>query len=493
MTKLTSDKGAVYVQPNGAGYVPKFVVGPNARGSLGAYSGGGISVESLFAFDRPIGSRITANPARYTFQIMADSQTTSALRALARNVRCIPNVLAFAGCTPQDVDQFQLLRIFVDAAVTGNGVNGNLIEGVSGESVDLMDQVDFDSLTMIEALPLAHADLSGAVINADLNDVIPVGSPSCPDACGPGTSGDEQFIAVGGAISPATIPNILYTADGGNTWTIQTIAAIANGEAEAVAVAGTRVIVAASGTNAGVFVAPLDAVKAGTATFVLATGITAGHVYNDVIALDPTTVIAVGASGRIAVSTDGGYSFTLLTSGVATALNSVSAGTDKSTVWVGGATGTLLRVRNLRTVQAITDPTGGAGINVVSVPLDRTGEVYVGTDDGAIFVSKNAQDATPSFTELSFDKPSGGGVINAIEFAEARQAIMFVLQADSGGDTRVLVDYTGGAAGKWMTSVGTYTSPGNSGINAIAPTSANFALTVGPIDSAAGFIGVVSS
>lgn len=492
MTQIPTTTGAVFVQPYGAGNSLRFVVGDAARGSVAAYSGGGTSVESLFSFGRPVGSRITANPSRYTVQVMAESRVVSALRSLARNVNCIPNLYVFAGCTPQDVDQFSLLRIFVDAAITGNSVSGNILEGASGDNADLMDQIDFDALTLVEARRLAHADLSATVSTGAFNDVIAIGGPACPDACGGADDGDSEFVAVGDPVSPATIPRIFYTNDGGSTWTQQTIAAVANGAAEAVAVAGTRVIVAVSGTNAGVFVAPLADVKLGTATFVAASGITAGDEYFDVIAIDPATVVAVGETGKIAVSNDGGYSFTALTGGGASNLACVSAGTDKSVVWAGGASGALLRIKNLRTVETIADPTGGDDITAIKVPLDRTGEVYVGTDAGEIWVSKNAQAPTPTFAELSFDKPSGGSIINAIEFAEARQAIMFVVQTNGSSQSRVLVDYSGGSAGKWMTAIGTFTSPANAVINAIAPTSANYALTVGEPETSQGFIGVVS-
>lgn len=490
MAGIPTTSGAVYVQPNGAGNALKFVVGQNTGGQVGAYSGGGTSVESVFTFGRAVGTRITGNPARYTFNIMARREVTSALRDLAKSVNCIPNVLIFAGCTPQDVDNFSLLTVFVDAAVVGDSPSGNLIEGITGENADMMDQIDFDALAKVECKPLSHADLSGTVSTGAFNDVLLLSGPSCPDACGPGSDGASEFLAVGDPVAPATIPRIFYTDDGGNTWTQQTIAAAANAAATAVAVAGTRVIVTCSGTDGGVYTASLKDVKAGTATFTEATTVPTAN-YNDVIALDPATVLVVGASGAIYISRDGGYSFEALSSGVAAALNSVSAGDDKSAVWVGGAAGTLLRIKNLRTVETIADPTSGADVTVVKVPRDRSGEVYVGTDEGGIWVSKNAQQPIPTWTALAFDQ-SGVGVINDIDFAEARQSIMFVVQTDAGGDSRVLVDYSGGKMGKWAIAVGTFASPVNAGINAIAAASANFALTVGEPETGQGFIGAVS-
>jgi hypothetical protein len=129
----------------------------------------------------------------------------------------------------------------------------------------------------------------------------------------------------------------------------------------------------------------------------------------------------------------------------------------------------------------------------VAVPRDRTNEVYIGTATGEIHRARNAYDSVPTWQELSFDKPTGGGIIEDIQFADVRQQIMFVVQSNAATQSRVLVDYSGGQMAKWATAFGaTFTSPANSIINSIAPVSANFAMTVGEPNGGQGFIGKIA-
>jgi hypothetical protein len=487
-------QASVYIQPSGPGNPLKFIIGGGARGRLGAYSGGGIAGESLFSFGRAIGTRITQNPGRFTGQFAAPATAASEVRKLAKNIRCLFGIFDFAGCSPQDIDKFTLLRIFVDALITGQSPSGDLVDGITGEDPDQMDQIDFDALALIEAAPLSHAKASGTITTAAINHIIAIGAQNCAGACGPDNDGTQEFIAVGDAISPATIPMIYYTSDSGQSWVQQTIAVVTNGTAEAVAIVGNRVVVAVSGTTAGIYTAPLPDVKLGTAVFTLAANITTSMAFNDIVALDGATVLAVGAAGRIAYSTDGGYSFTILTSPVATVLSRVAVGSDRNLVWIGGVSGVVIRVKNLAVAeQIVVSAIGSDAVTAVAVPRDRTNEVYIGTATGEIHRARNAYDSVPTWQELSFDKPTGGGIIEDIQFADVRQQIMFVVQSNAATQSRVLVDYSGGQMAKWATAFGaTFTSPANSIINSIAPVSANFAMTVGEPNGGQGFIGKIA-
>jgi hypothetical protein len=477
----------VYVQPSGAGNGLKYI---DPENMAAAYSGGGIAVESDFVRGRYMGSRITQNPGRTSMQLSARRRTTSALRDLARNPRCLPNVYIFTGCPPQYVDRFDLLTILVDAAVTGNGVSGNIADGTTIADPKLMDQITFDGGMLLECRPLSHASIGAATTQGAINDIIRIGEPYCAGQCGEGSEGDSEFIAVGDAIAPATIPRYYYTDDGGKSWTQGTIAAVANGVAEAVAVAGNRVVVAVTGTNAGLYVTDLTSLKAGTAVFTAASAVA----HSDVVALDDVTLLAVGAAGRISLSEDGGYSWTQITSPVATALTHVAAGSDRNLAWIGGASGVVIRLRNIRTAEQITiSAIGSDAVSALAVPYSRTGEVYVGTATGEIHRSRSAGEPVPKWDELNFEKPSGGGIIESIDFIpDARQAIMFVVQSNASAESRVIVDYTGGAMAAWALSIKTFTDPANSGINKIAAGSANFALTVGELEGANAFIGAIT-
>lgn len=495
LPEIPNTKGAAWVGLS-VGRTPKFIVGQDARGRAGAPSGGGVSAEPLYSFGKPVDMRVTSNPSAVSSQIATSAGVVSEVRKLAKRPQNKLSIYVANDCAPATPGKFKIMRIFAKAIPSSLNQSNDILDGITGEEADQMDQLDFDALTMIEARQLSHSDQSGTVTAAAINHVIALVDQTCNPA------GKLEFVAVGDPVAPATIPRIFYgtrpadAKDGDAiTWVQQTIAAVAAGAAEAVAVVGNRVIVAVSGVNAGVFTASLDDVKLGTATFTLANGITAAHVYNDVIALDGMTVLAVGDAGRVALSTDAGFSFSLLTSPVATALNRAACGGDKSVVWVGGASGVVLRIKNLSTVEQITvSGVSTDSVKAVAVPSNRTDEVYLGTAAGEIHRTLDARASTPTWEELNFDKPSGGGIIEDIQFGDAIGHAMFVVQTNGSTQSRVLRDLSGGSAGAWLAPVGTgsFTSPPNSTINSVAVVDANFAVTVGEPETAQGFIGIVT-
>lgn len=488
--EVPNTKGAVFVLEGGPGNKPKFLIGQDARGRVGAASGGGVGAESLFSFGEAIATRLTSNQERVTSQIAVTAGIRSALEDLSQRPNCIPSFIILNGCTPQDASKFSKGWIDLDAASTGFGQSADRLDGVTGENADQMDQYDYSALASIPIRQVSHAIKSGTVTTAALNKILLLNQQNCNNC------GDLEFLAVGDGISPATIPRIYYgRAPRGAelesiTWVQQTIAAVANGAAESVAVAGNRVIVVASGTNGGIYTASLDDVKTGTAVFTLANGITASHVYNDIVALDGMTLLAVGAAGRIAVSTDGGFSFSLLTSPVATALNRVASGGGKGLAWITGASGVVLRVKNAATVEQITvTALGTDGGTAVAVPRNRLDEVYVGTDAGEIYRTRNARDTVTIWEQV---QTPAFNIVEDIQFADIRGCTMFVVATNGASESLVYRDLSGGFGASWLMPVGTFATPSNSVINSIAPVNVNLAFTVGEPDGGQGFIGIIS-
>lgn len=486
--------GVVYYQEGGAGQ-DVGMIADASESMVAAPSGGGVTAESLFAGNRPKASRRTANKSRVTSQVSVREDVGNALERTITNGNCFGTLIIARGCVAGSKSVFDRMHILPDSAITSPGYSGNILDGTSGDSPDLMRQVTFDALAQIIYRPVAHSVISGTVSIAAFNHIIPVNlAGNCAGACGAANDGTTEFLMVGDPQPIATIPRIYYTATSGNTWVQQTIAASAIGAPESVAICGDRVIVAVSGTNAGIFIAPLADVKLGTATFALATGITAGWVFNSVVALDSSTALACGAAGRLYFSTDAGYTWSQLVTGLATALNAVAVGSDKSIAWCVGASGVVLRIRNLRTVQTITGAAVGTdSLTTVAVPFDRPSEMYLGSATGEIHRVLNGYDTTPTWEEMSFDKPTGGGIIEYIAFADVRGTLFSVVQSNASTQSRVLWDVSGGNMADWAVSIGTFTSPTNSIINAIAPVSVNFALTCGEVSAAVGFIGSIGN
>lgn len=487
-------KATLYVQPGGAGAVPRYLASAD-NSMVGAFSGGAATFDSVYAGNRLVGSRQTANPSRVTSQVDVRYDVAEALYDAIARPTCLPSWLVYKGCNPASKSGWSELFIHVDGAVTSPTLSGNLVDGTSGDSPDLTVRCTIDAGKLIRARPVAHKDISASVLATAFNKIIAV-SPegNCDVSCGVYSDGTSEAIAVSDGVSPATVPYIAYTRNGGQTWTTQTIAAVTNGVAQSVCIVGDWVLVACSGTTAGIYRASLALVKLGTATFTLCTGVATSNAFNDIVGIDSDTAVAVGAAGVVAVTKNSGLSFTLLTSGTSEALNAVAAGMNRNLVWAGGANGALLRISGLSVCEAITGSGASTDdITAVAVPYERPNAVVIGTDADDIFRSDNAGDPTPLWTELSFDKAVGGGTIADLKFADAMGHILWAIQTNSSSDSRLLWDPTGGAGGDFMIAIGSFASPVNNGFNSIAPTGANFAFTCGEAKADTfGFLGVVS-
>lgn len=486
--KINPTLARALIQPYGSGNNYQFL--PDET-DVEPISGGGVPFESDFAGKNYVGSRQTGNPERWTGNISTRRTTVSKLRNLMKNASCLHNIVVLAGCESQDFTKFSMGEKYIDAGLTGLTPSAPAVQKTTQEDPRAMDALGISAGARVEFHQLAHKlGATSPLVDGSGKHIINLANVRCAGRCGDASAGDLEFIAVGGGDAPATIPRIAYTADGGVTWTTQTIAAVANGVAEWVTVFGNNVIVAVSGTNGGVYRAPLDGVKAGTATFTAVTGIATGTAYNAVEAIG-SLVVAVGVTGLLWISRDGGYSFTALASGVATTLSTI-AGDDDSMIFIGGASGVVRKITNGRTVSAVT-VTGLStdGVTTLAVPENRSNVLMVGTITGKIFATANAADATPVWVERSFDKPSGGGIIEHMIFSDPMGSFFWVVQSNASTQSRVLMDYSGGAMGSWAVAVGLFTDPVNALINTIAPANADYALTLGEVSAGFAFYGVV--
>jgi hypothetical protein len=489
MTTVDPQRAVAYIQERGLGNPWQSLP---AETNIQAISGGGSSFESDFAQGQYIGTRKTSNPERLTGTIEVRRATTSKIRELASK-SCMFTLGIFYGCKPISLLNFDFGTLYVDVGVTSSGTSDVLVDGTEGIDPKVMDTLDFSAATGIEVRPLSPTDVSGEVAEFALNDIIPIGVERCPGICGDYRDGAEEWLAVGDSDGVVTTPNILYSSDKGGSWTIATIAAITNGAATSVALVNDRVIVTAKGTTNGIYIAPLESVKAGLGTdFSLAAGVgaTAADAFNKVVAIDHATAIAVGDNGKVVVSTDGGYSWTriFLSGPTSTATVHSIAVIDRNMIYVGGI-GLLNRIRNLSFSQNI-DLTGISSPTILCMdsPPNRPNEVYFGTSGGAIYRIRNAYAATPLIEAVNFDKPSGGSSIRGISFGGTSGAVMFVLQVDSTPASRVMVDYSGGAGGSWMIATAPFSSAVQITLNALAAAGANFALAVGEEISSYGTI-----
>lgn len=483
-----SSKARGYVQPGGAGYGLKDL---GVETNIAAITGFGASYESDYSYDGYVGTRKTSNFERGTGQIMSRRTYISQLRNLT-NRNCLFNLYVLNGCVGvPTLSEFEWGVVYLDGGVTSGGVDQNLAQGMEQFDPKTNDIADVTYGQYVELFSVVHNSISAALNTASpLVKIIRLTKAQCPGYCGPDDDGNQKFIILGSPISPATLANVFYTDDGGLTWTSDTIAgAVDVTSASSVTVAGNYVLFALSGTNGGVYYETLDNVAAGTVTGTLANGIPNGTNVTSIFAVDSLNVYAATSVGVVYKSVDGGFSWTqIATDSSGDSFVSIH-GRNTSLLYFVGSSGNIAKLANDSFIE-MTDPSGGDDLLTVHVPAGQTRgrEVFVGTSGGDIWYST---DAGTSWVAKSFPG-SGTGTVDDIQSSEINSIALFFLQGNAGGTaSRAVRDLTGGQLGVNAQPIGDFTTTPNSTMLSIAPTSANTAMVVGPVNSGDGFVGKI--
>lgn len=388
-------------------------------------------------------------------------------------------VRQFCGDDPDDMTNYEMMHLFADAARTSKSFGNNLRASVqSGAEEKIMFNMAVSAGVYIPTRQLVNQDVKGSVTDVAINDIVHRG-------------GDEYWACTDKDTAPGyagnTAPYVLWTTDSGVTWNSLAIDDFLDGDAVAIELVNGKVVVASP--DNGIAYARIDAIKdsAGSENiFTLAT--TTG--VNDIAAVG-NTVFGVADSGVIIKSTDGGRTFATVSSPTSANLNTVEL-SDKKTGWIGGASGTLLRL--ISSVPGTIASGVSDSIDCIAIPEGRSeDEMFFGTDAGEIYrCSSGALSlSNPTFTSMSFDN-KGNGSIKDLKFSMYNGSFLFIIQARADGKCRILRDLSGGNLGDDVEIIGSFDKPNNAGVNAIAVRDVNAAFTVGEVVSSQGWIGQVS-
>jgi hypothetical protein len=479
-----------FVQVGGAGYN---IADLGVETNIQAISGFGSSFESDFGYnDEYLGTRRTSNLERGTGTIESRMTTVNVLRDLTRR-NCLINLFVLKGCDAYpSLSNFEDGRIYIDGGVGSTGVSQSLATATDRFDPRQMVTADMSYAVYEEIRPLVHNELASApTVTTSVTKILSLSKARCPGYCGPDNDGNQEFIAVANPAAPATVATIYYTNDGGLTWSgPDTLSGAANVTSiNDATIVGGNVLFALSGTNGGIYSAPLSDVRAGTVVGTLVNGVSSGTNVTAIFAVTPQIVLAGTSTGAILRSRDGGFSFSeIAAGGVFTSSGWLSIhGRNENLVYFAAPSGVLVKLVNQSSFVVIADPSGGDDLTAVHVPQgqSRGSELFVGDDAGDIWYSA---DAGATFSRKAFTG-SGSGRIEDIQSAGVNSIALFVIQSEAGGSSRVLRDLTGGAMGANAVAIGTFAAPANTGFLSIAATSVNHAMVVG----AAGFFGKVQA
>lgn len=510
--KNGGDSSAVDIQPGGPGN-QWFVLDQNA--AVDAPSGGGRARSTMWGRGEKGGLQpraiiYTGNPDDMTFNLTYPYNSENALKRLncpfTIRVRqyCAPNRSALtAYVAPGMVGYLQ-------TTFTSKSFDNGLAM-MDGQGTDLLRSLALTATLEEIWTGVAHDDITLTTSDVAFNRVINISAETCAGACGLGTTEEDGWLAVtdkdsSPAYAGGSAPWLYWTVDRWVTRTGVRIGIYVGADALDVVLAGTRVLVF-SDTKAPIY-AQLADIYNGVADPLLwasasgFSGITSTNFPKAAVAIDSSTILAVGGGGRIWLSTDGGVTYTLTyDTGTITTQNLNAIGAfDGGNAYVGGNSGVFIRLiktpgasqftASLVTVRDAALNTLSSNINVVRCPPTRGDEVYLGTTGGEIWRSRHVNATRVVFKNMAFDR-TGIGSIRDMNFAGYQGNVLFVVQANTDSTCRVLRDFSGGNLGNDVEVIGDFVTPGNFGINSFAPANVNMGISVGEVHETYAFIGMV--
>jgi hypothetical protein len=496
---------AVDVQFGGEGY-PWVRIATQV--GLGAMSGGGYSVERRWGVDGKnrtayLGKNITSDPQPFTGDMMVaiNRYAKTTLQALQNPLeycrRCgIPekfNVRVRYGCADLTyISEYETFRMYLDAMVTSTTPSDSLARFMSPAetgSANIHQTLSLDTAYMFESFSVNMVDNTAASIAYAINEVV----RDC-DVLWAFTDDDTSNGA-----------SIMLSTDRGATWTSANIGTLTtSGDNVTGGDVWNKYLLAACVADGVSYASIPDYGVPASGAWVAATasGATwATNFPNTVKGVHDRLAIAVGDGGRIWECTSDTPSNFVEAAGVSATLTTedltVMAKAGEDLAYAGGTSAAIVRVKvtklgRLYSSIVLNDVDGSAlstdAITAIAVPPNRPGWLYVGTDGGEIFVSKNADgtSGTPYFTQVLFPG-TGTGSIDSISFDDYGTT-MWALHTVS-SETTVLRDLSGGAGGR---STEVLAKAADNQLNSIVAFNHCYAVAVGEVNGTNGAIEIAT-
>lgn len=507
------DASAVDIQVGGPGNMWKSFA---KNAALDAPSGGGRARTTMWGRGDKGGLQArsivyTGNPDDWTANLSYPLINEDALKRLT----CPFTVRARQYCSPNRTNMTAYvqpgMRGYVDTTVTSFGYDNGLAMS-DGQGTDVMRTAAIDASLEEVWVTVAHDDISLTTSDVAYNRVIGISAETCAGACGAvGTTEEDSFLAVTDKDATPTYaagsaPWLYWTVDSWATRTGVRIGIDVGSDALDVVLAGSRVIVF-SDTKPPVYAQLADIYNGVVDPLLWATSsgfssISGSNFPRAAVAVDASTILCVGTTGQIWLSTDGGISFTniyaanVLTTQTLNAIDAQAGGN----AFAAGNAGTFIRLAKTPGQSAFTASLIvvkdaslnilSSNINSVRTPSTRGDEVYLGTAGGEIWRSRTVNNTKVVFENMGFDRKGIGSIVD-MGFAGYKGNVLFVIQAAVDSTCRVLRDFSGGNLGNDVEPIGDFVTPSNFKMNSIAAVNVNFAITGGEVHDVYAFLGKI--
>lgn len=263
---------------------------------------------------------------------------------------------------------------------------------------------------------LGFGEQASAIVNREVIDIIYGSAGSCGD-CGPADDGTQRIYAItasSGAGSPGLPGQVVYSLDGGITWTPNDITGItAANSPTAIEVVGSNLVVLVNGDNA-LYYSPLSTLGAPTTWTKVTSGFVSGAAPNDLFVLSPREVFIVGNAGYIYKSADITAGVTVINAGAATTQGLLRIhGYDETLVAVGGGSTVIKSLNRGQTWASTTTSPSAVATNVQAVAVLDPLRYWVGLALGRVLYTLNGGE---TWVEQAFSG-AGAGSVRDIVFA----------------------------------------------------------------------------
>lgn len=372
--------------------------------------------------------------ARYTFQ---RSELMKAARADCDHALHIH----MGACKdPQDFARgWEKVVILEGAAITSYGTD-DLGAMSPDETAPVNEDVPFTGTDLYEVLRLNFSEQAASTVLREITSIYVCDSEQC-GACGVSSDGCQIVLALEGGISasPGLPPRVIFTSNGGASWSTRTVTTLAANEAGSkIFCTGSYTVVLSGDDTSLHYIATAD-LLAGTGSWAeVATGFVATHDPLDAWSLGATENWIVGEAGYIYFTDDPTSGVTVNNAGVATTqdLNDVHFYDSLNGVAVGASNAVVYTTNGGTSWTSVTGPAVGVVLNAVWM-LSPT-QWLVGTAGGSLYYTL---DSGTTWTEKSFPG-SGSGQVRDIQFVTP--SVGYMAHSTSAPAGRVLRTIDGG-------------------------------------------------
>ncbi len=346
------------------------------------------------------------------------------------------------------------IKIYSNGEVTSDTAGGGAFDSDSMVQDDL-DYTALSGVYLIAGLPVGEK--AAAEVASEVIDIIYGDRVRCAD-CGPNDDGTNLIYGVlnNTVASPGIGPSIIYSLDGGLTWTVVAInGSTSNDIPVAIELVGqTLIVVFNDGLTGGYFAATINDITGIPGTFVkVITGFVSGNGPNDVYVANPREVFFCGTGGYVYKSESILSGVSVLDAAATTTenLNRID-GSEETIVAVGDGAAIIFSTNRGETFSVASNAPASFSIDALEV-LDEF-RWWIGDDEGDVLWTNNR--AETAWNEVTLPVAVAGTLATIQDIVFATSEVGYIAAATAAPAATFFATLNGGRTWEADASVNTF-------------------------------------